>query len=137
MNVSKVTYKGNLRTEAVHLRSGEKIITDAPPDNQGKGEAFSPTDLMATSTANCMLTIMGIAARTHNLQIEGTTADVVKIMADNPRRIAEIHTHLTIPDYGLNEKEKAILENAAKTCPVILSLHPDIKKPIIFSYLRK
>lgn len=136
MNVSNVVYLGNLRTEATHLRSGIKIITDAPPDNQGKGEAFSPTDLLATSAANCMLTIMGIAARTHALKIEGTTIEVIKIMADNPRRVSELHTHLTIPDYGLSDKEKAILENAANTCPVILSLSSDMKKLITFTYLK-
>lgn len=136
MNVSKVIYTGDLRTEATHLRSGIKIITDAPLDNQGKGEAFSPTDLMATSTATCMLTIMGIAARTHNINMDGTTVEVVKIMADNPRRISEIHTILQIPDNDLTDKQKAILENAATTCPVMLSLHPDIKKEIIFNYLK-
>lgn len=136
MNVSKVIYTGDLRTEATHLRSGIKIITDAPLDNQGKGEAFSPTDLMATSTATCMLTIMGIAARTHNINMDGTTVEVVKIMADNPRRISEIHTILQIPDNGLTDKQKTILENAATTCPVMLSLHPDIKKEIIFNYLK-
>lgn len=136
MNVSKVIYTGDLRTEATHLRSGIKIITDAPLDNQGKGEAFSPTDLMATSTATCMLTIMGIAARTHNINMVGTTVEVVKIMADNPRRISEIHTILQIPDNGLTDKQKSILEIAATTCPVVLSLHPDIKKEIIFNYLK-
>lgn len=136
MIVSKVIYTGDLRTEATHLRSGVTYITDAPPDNQGKGEAFSPTDLMATSAANCMLTIMGIAARTHNIPIEGTVVEVEKIMANNPRRIAEIHTRLHIPGKDLTDRQKAILENAANTCPVVFSLHPDIKKVITFNYLK-
>ncbi|MBK7109689.1 MAG: OsmC family protein [Chitinophagales bacterium] len=136
MIVSKVIYTGDLRTEATHLKSGIKLITDAPLDNQGKGEAFSPTDLMSTSLATCMLTIMGIAARTHHIFMDGTTVEVKKIMAENPRRISEIHTLLQIPDNSLTDKQKAILENAATTCPVMLSLHPDIKKVITFNYLK-
>lgn len=89
MLISKVSYLGELRTSATHLGSGVSIITDAPLDNQGKGEAFSPTDLVATATASCMLTLMGIAARTHGLNIDGTTVEVTKVMASNPRRIAE------------------------------------------------
>ena len=97
MATSKVIYLGGLRTNSTHLQSGIEIITDAPLDNQGKGEAFSPTDLMATSLANCMLTIMGIAARTHEIDIDGTTAEVTKIMAAEPRRVAEIHINLHFP----------------------------------------
>ncbi|MFN3940610.1 MAG: OsmC family protein [Chitinophagales bacterium] len=136
MNVSKVKYLGDLRTEATHVRSGNKIITDAPPDNQGKGEAFSPTDLLVTSAASCMLTIMGIAARTHQIRMEGTTIEVIKIMADSPRRVAEMHAHLIIPDYGFSDKEKSILENAAKTCPVMLSLDREMKKILTFTYTK-
>ena len=135
MLISKVVYSGELRTVATHLASSSQIFTDAPPDNQGKGEGFSPTDLVATATASCMLTIMGIAARTHNLAIEGTTVDVTKIMANGPRRIAEIHCKVVVPGLDLNEKEKQILENAARTCPVILSLAEEINKVISFEYL--
>lgn len=135
MIISKVVYSGELRTIATHLSSSTEIFTDAPPDNQGKGEGFSPTDLMATATGSCMLTIMGIAARTHNLPIEGTSVEVTKIMASNPRRIAEIHCRLTIPPINLDDKQKQILENAARTCPVILSLSEKIVKIIEFTYL--
>jgi uncharacterized OsmC-like protein len=134
MATSKVTYKGDLRTSSVHLKSGKEIITDAPTDNHGKGEAFSPTDLMATSLANCMLTIIGIAANSHHFNIDGATAEVTKIMAENPRRISEIIINLQFPSNNYTEKEKAIIENAAKTCPVHYSLHPDIIKNITFSY---
>ncbi len=135
MIISKVVYKGDLRTEATHLPSGNVIITDAPIDNHGKGEAFSPTDLVATATASCMLTIMGIAAATHGINIDGTKVAVTKIMASNPRRIAEIHCFLQIHDHGMSAKQKIILENAAKTCPVIISLSPEIIKVFSFEYV--
>lgn len=134
MATSQIKYLGELRTEAVHLQSGEKIITDAPVDNKGKGEAFSPTDLLATSLGNCMLTIMGIAAREHGLNIEGTACSVTKIMAADPRRVAEIHIDFDFPANNFSEKERKILEKAANTCPVIYSLHPDIKKVVRFKY---
>jgi len=133
MATSTITYKGDLRTEATHLQSGNVILTDAPVDNKGKGEAFSPTDLLATSLGNCMLTIMGIAAAERELNIEGTTCSITKIMAANPRRVGEIHAVINIPG-NYTDKEKAVLENAAKTCPVFYSLHPDIKKEISFNY---
>lgn len=135
MSTSKVIYNGGLRTTSTHLQSGIEIITDAPIDNQGKGEAFSPTDLLATSLANCMLTIMGIAARTHEIDMDGTTAEVTKVMATEPRRVSEIHVNFTFPkkaDYS--DKQKKILEHAALTCPVHYSLHPDIKKPVYFGW---
>jgi len=135
MLTSKVTYLGELRTSATHLLSGKEILTDAPPDNQGLGQAFSPTDLIATALASCMLTIMGIAARTHGMDIRGTEVEVTKIMASNPRRISEIHCHLRVPDRGYSEVERKILDKAAKTCPVIQSLSPDILKLINFTYL--
>lgn len=135
MVISKVVYEGELRTTATHLQSGTTIITDAPLDNQGKAEAFSPTDLVATATASCMLTIMGIAARTHQLKIEGTGVEVTKVMASNPRRIAEIHCRMRIPGSDLNEKQRHILEVAAKTCPVIQSLSSEIIKIIEFDYI--
>ncbi len=130
---SKVLYKGDLRTEATHLQSGTTIITDAPTDNHGKGEAFSPTDLVATALASCMATIMGIAAKTHGLAIEGTRFEVTKIMASEPRRIGGIVVDVYYPEsLSLSEKEQAILKNAALTCPVFQSLHPDCKKTVSF-----
>jgi uncharacterized OsmC-like protein len=134
MKTAKVTYIGGLRTEAIHLASGTKIITDAPVDNHGKGQAFSPTDLMSTSLACCMLTIMGIAANTHGISIDGTIVEVTKVMAANPRRVAEIHLDIAMPNLAYNDKEKAILENAAKTCPVALSVNPSIIQKFNFVY---
>ena len=132
--MSKVIYLGNLRTEATHLKSGNKIVTDAPVDNQGRGEAFSPTDLMSTSLATCMLTVMGIAAKGHGINIDGTSADVTKVMESNPRRVSEIHTEITFPPNQYSAEEKKLLEHAAVTCPVMLSIHPDIIHPVTFIY---
>ena len=134
MATSKITYTGELRTAAIHLKSGIEIITDAPIDNQGKGEAFSPTDLLATSLGNCMLTIVGIAAKTHGFNIDGTTAEITKIMGENPRRVAEIVVDLQFPANNYSDKEKEIIERSAKTCPVAFSLHPDIKQALSFKY---
>ncbi|WP_017258732.1 OsmC family protein [Pedobacter arcticus] len=135
MATSKVLYNGGLRTTATHLQSSTDIITDAPIDNQGKGEAFSPTDLMATSLAACMFTIMGIAAGTHDINIDGASAEVTKVMGTEPRRITEIHVKFNFPNKdSYSDKQKKILENAALTCPVNQSLHPDIKKPIDFGW---
>jgi putative redox protein len=134
METAHVTYIGNLRTEAVHLRSGNTIITDAPVDNQGKGEAFSPTDLLATSLGTCMVTIMGIAAREHNFNIDGTQIRITKIMAANPRRVAEIIVEFDFPKNNFSEKEKKFIEHAARTCPSSLSLHPDLIQTIRFNY---
>jgi len=127
------TYLGELRTEPVHVQSGTHIITDAPLDNQGKGEAFSPTDLMSASLTSCMMTIMGIAARTHGIQIDGTTAATTKVMAADPRRVSEIVIDLKFPQ-EYTEKEQKILEHAALTCPVYLSLHPNLKKTVNFGW---
>jgi putative redox protein len=134
MATSKVIYKGELRTEALHLYSGVKIITDAPLDNQGKAEYFSPTDLAATSLASCMLTIIGIAARTHGFSIDGTEASVTKVMYSNPRRIGEIHIDYQFPGIIYTEKQKSIIEKAGRTCPVAMSLHPDVKQEINFIF---
>jgi putative redox protein len=130
---STVEYKENLRTEAVHIESGAKIITDAPKDNHGNGESFSPTDLLATSLSACMLSIMGIVAKRDNISIEGLKTEVTKVMYAEPRRVGEIHVKLYMPK-GLQDKEKKILENAAFTCPVAKSLHPDIIQKIDFIY---
>jgi uncharacterized OsmC-like protein len=132
--ISKVIYKGNLRTEATHLRSGNVIITDAPLDNHGKGEAFSPTDLASTSLASCILSIMGIAANTHNINIEGATADVIKVMDSDPRRIKTIEVTIQMPDNNYTDKEKKILEKAAHHCPVGLSLHPDTEEVLTINW---
>lgn len=134
MSTSKITYNGGLRTTSVHLRSGNEIITDAPVDNKGKGEAFSPTDLLATSLGNCMLTIVGIAANEHGFNIDGTTCEITKIMAENPRRVAEIVVNFQFPANNYSEKEKTIIERSANTCPVMYSLHPDIRKTVSFNY---
>ena len=115
------------------MRSGTVIETDAPLDNNGKGERFSPSDLVATALASCMLTIMGIAARTHNINITGTECEVEKIMVTDPRRIGEVKINMHFPQTeNYTDKEKKILEHAAMTCPVIESLHPDIKKTVSF-----
>ena len=125
MTTSKVTYQGNLRTTASHLQSSNEIITDAPIDNQGKGEAYSPTDLLATSLASCMLTIIGIKARDMDIDIAGTTAEVTKIMAADPRRVSEVHVAITF-NKQLDDKTQKIFYNTALTCPVAKSIHPDI-----------
>lgn len=134
MATSKITYKGGLRTSAVHLRSGNEIITDAPVDNKGKGEAFSPTDLLATSLGNCMLTIVGIAAAEHGFDIDGTTVEITKVMAESPRRVSEIVVTFQFPENDYSDKVKAIIERSAKTCPVEYSLHPDIVRTVTFNY---
>ncbi len=132
---SQITYEGNLRTVATHLQSGTVIETDAPTDNQGKGERFSPTDLVATALGNCMLTIMGIKARDLNVNLDGTTLDVTKIMTTEPRRVGEIKVIFNFPDnVQVDEKQKTILERAAMTCPVFESLHPDLKKNVAFNW---
>lgn len=135
-NTSEVTYLGGLRTEAVHLQSGNKIVTDAPKDNHGKGEAFSPTDLTATSLACCMISVMGIVALKEGItSSEGAKATVLKVMYAEPRRIGEIHIEIIMPANGFSDKEKKMYEHAAYTCPVAKSLHPDIKQVIKFTYL--
>jgi uncharacterized OsmC-like protein len=128
------TYLGELRTEAMHIYSGTKMITDAPLDNQGKAESFSPTDLLAASLGSCMLTIMGISAREHGFCIDGTKVKIWKIMESNPRRVGEVKIELSFPKNNYTGKEKKFIEKAAFTCPVNLSLHPDLKKTIIFNF---
>jgi len=131
MPTSKVTYLGDLRTSSIHLQSGSKIITDAPTDNNGRGEAFSPTDTVANGLASCMFTVMGIKAQDLLVDFSGSTAEVTKIMAVEPRRISEIHVNFNM-NFAADEKTKIILERTAMTCPVFYSLHPDIKKEISF-----
>ena len=134
MDTALVTYLGDLRNEAVHLRSGQRLLTDAPPDNQGKGEAFSPTDLLCTSLACCMMTIVGIAARDRGLPLVGLSARVVKHMANDPRRVERIEVHLSMDAAGLDEKARTILERSARTCPVALSLRADLVQEVTFAY---
>ncbi|MDE5432691.1 OsmC family protein [Elizabethkingia meningoseptica] len=130
---SKITYTGNLRCESEHLQSGSSIITDAPTDNHGQGAAFSPTDLCATSLGQCMLTTIAILGKSKNINIEGATCDITKIMNPAPRKIAEIVCDLKFPsDYS--DEEKQFIEHTALNCPVALSLHPDIKKTVSFTY---
>ena len=132
---SKIIYNGNLRTTATHLRSGVSIETDAPTDNNGKGERFSPTDLVATALGSCMLTLMGIAADRMGLNIEGTTCEIEKVMAANPRRISEVHVKMNVPNSSnFSEKNKAVLQNTAMTCPVFQSLHEDTIKTLDLSW---
>ena len=134
---SEVRYLGALRTKATHLKSGTELITDAPIDNQGKGESFSPTDMLATSLASCMITIMGIRARDNNIDMEGATAYVEKIMTSNPRRIAEVNITLEMPEKQFSEEEKDILEEAAKRCPVCSSISPELKVSLQFVWAKK
>jgi len=133
MSTSKVTYLGNLRTECEHLKSGNTYITDAPTDNNGKGEAFSPTDTVATGLANCMLTVMGIKAAQMEVTLDGSVAMVTKTMASNPRRISKIEINMQLPA-DISQKNQRILENTGNTCPVHHSLHPDIEKVIEFNW---
>ena len=130
---SEVTYLGNLRTSCKHLKSGDVFVTDAPTDNNGLGKAFSPTDSIATALASCMFTIMGIKSRDLDIDLSNSKADINKVMESNPRRISEIHIHFNM-NVKLSAKDQTILEKAAMTCPVIYSIHPDIKKEIHFNW---
>ncbi len=130
----KVVYEGGLRNRATHVRSGNTLMTDAPPDNNGKGEAFSPTDLLCTSLAACMITLMGIAAASKEIATGKIEAEIEKVMAADPRRVSKIIIAFKIEDKNYTEREKSILENAALTCPVAKSLHPDISQNISFQY---
>lgn len=134
MTTSTVKYLGGLRTEATHLRSNTIIHTDAPVDNHGKGEKFSPTDLVATALASCMVSIMGIQANTSNIMLGDIDAEITKVMSANPRKISEIVVVIHFSNHDYTEREKTILMNAAKTCPVALSLHPDIKQTVTFNF---
>lgn len=128
-------YKGNLRNEVTHLQSGTKILTDAPLDNHGKGESFSPTDLLASSLGCCMLTIMGISAQSYGFTLEGTKVETEKIMGTDPRRVIEIKIDFHFPEgSNFTPQQKRVIESAAKTCPVANSLHPDLKKTINFNW---
>lgn len=135
MATSKVKYLGELRTLSVHLKSNSELISDAPTDNQGKGQAFSPTDTVATALASCMITIMGIKANKHDWDITGSHATVTKIMTSNPRAIGEIQIQLEVKGVKDDEKAKTILKNAAINCPVAKSLSPNINQIIEFDWV--
>ena len=133
MATSKITYQGELRTTCIHLQSGTEILTDAPTDNHGKGEAFSPTDLVATALGSCMVSIMAIKTRDLDLELKDSTLAVTKIMQAEPRKIAKIVVVLNM-SIATSDKNKTILERAAMTCPVLLSLNPDIEKEVTFNW---
>jgi putative redox protein len=133
MATVETTYVGGFRTENVHLQSGTQIITDAPTDNQGKGEAFSPTDLLATSLGTCMLTTMAIRTAKNDIDMDGAKCAITKIMAANPRRVSEIVVKFSFPKVYTDE-QKRLLEDAALTCPVYYSLHPDLVKTVDFGW---
>lgn len=130
---SKITYLGDLRCESEHVQSGTVIITDAPTDNHGKGEAFSPTDLCATSLVQCMLTTIAIVGKDKGLNIDGSYAEIQKMMNAKPRKIGEIVCDLYFQG-NFSEEEKDFIKETALNCPVALSLHPDVKKTVTFNY---
>ncbi len=136
MTTIKSKYLGDLRTECIHLQSGNKIFTDAPTDNQGKGEAFSPTDLLATSLGSCIMTIMGIVARDNNIDITGTEIDITKIMASDPRRVSEVIVEFNFPDKDYTDEEKKIIEAVTGTSPVPLSVHYQMKQTIKLNWVK-
>lgn len=133
MATIQTLYLGDLRTEITHVQSGNKLMTDAPTDNHGKGEYISPTDMVAAALGSCMFTLMGIAAQRLNIDMKGARVDIQKVMGTDPRRIVEIKLDFYLPgDYS--DKDKRILENAAATCPVGKSLHPDLKETVTYHY---
>ena len=134
METYRVKYTQNLQTELTHVRSGSIIYTEAPIDNEGTGSNFSPTDLATVSLGSCVLTTIGISAKKHDFSIEGSSVTVTKTMADNPRRIGEIGLDFDFSGLNLTDKAKKIVENIIVTCPVALSLHPDIKRNVTIKY---
>jgi len=132
--MATVEYQGGLRTQAIHLKSKTEIITDAPTDNNGKGEAFSPTDLVSAALSSCMMTIMGLVAEREGIDLKGLKSDVVKVMSSNPRKIAEIKIDFTHPNLIASEEQKQKLKNAARTCPVALSLSSELKQTVTFNF---
>jgi len=130
----RTTYLGDLRTENIHVQSGTKIITDAPTDNRGRGEAFSPTDLLATALGNCIMTIMGMKAMDNGIDIVGTEIGITKIMANDPRRVSEVVLEFKFPKKGYSEDEKRLIESVAGSSPVPLSVHSDLKQTIRFNW---
>jgi putative redox protein len=137
MHSFNIKYTSELRTEMTHIQSGTVVITDAPLDNKGKGGAFSPTDLAAASLCSCMMTIMGISGREHGFSIDGAEARVTKVMASDPRRIAEVIIEIDFPEFPYSGKHIRIIEHISKNCPVALSLHPDLKQTITLNFKQK
>jgi uncharacterized OsmC-like protein len=137
MPTVKTTYLGDLRTDSTHLQSGNKLITDAPTDNMGKGEAFSPTDLLATATGTCILTTMAIVAQRDNIDLAGSEVEVTKIMTQTPpRRVARLEINLKMKsNIALSPEDVKKLENTAHKCPVSLSLHPDVEQVLMFEWM--
>ncbi len=134
MATLKTKHHGNLRTEITHLQSGNKVVTDAPTDNNGKGEYISPTDMVAGALGSCMLTIMEMAAARMGVDLTGTELDITKVMVSDPRRIGEVKIDFRFPFPEPDEKTRKILERAADTCPVAKSLHPELKQTVAFHY---
>jgi uncharacterized OsmC-like protein len=130
---SKVTYLGDLRTSSIHIQSGTEILSDAPVDNHGKGEAFSPTDLLANSLGSCMMTIMSIKSADLEVDLSGSSVEVTKIMQAEPRKVAKIQLIFNMA-IAVTDKNKIILERTAMNCPVLLSLNPDIDKEVTFRW---
>lgn len=134
METASTKYLGDLRTELIHLRSGSKITTDAPIDNKGRGENFSPTDLVASALGSCIFTIMGIAAREHKFSIDGSSCRITKIMTENPRKIGEIKIDFDFTNNDYTVKQKKILEYCVKTCPVSLSLNESVFQNVTLNF---
>jgi uncharacterized OsmC-like protein len=137
MPTVKTIYLGDLRTDSTHLQSGNKLITDAPTDNMGKGEAFSPTDLLATATGTCILTTMAIVAQRDGIELVGSEVEVTKIMTQTPpRRIDRLEINLKLKtNIVLSSEQVKKLENTAHKCPVSLSLHPDVEQVLMFEWI--
>jgi uncharacterized OsmC-like protein len=134
METTKTQYLGDLRTEMTHVRSGSVVVTDAPVDNKGRGEFFSPTDLVSSALGSCIYTIMGIAAREHGFSIEGSSCSITKVMTDKPRKIAEIRIDIDLTSQKFTDKEKKILEHCVKTCPVALSLNESVFQNVTLKF---
>jgi putative redox protein len=134
LNTAAIRYQGNLRTASTHLQSGDTILTDAPVDNHGRGEAFSPTDLLASSFVSCMITIMGIQAQKRGLELGEVSGTVLKVMAESPRRVARLQVEITFEGNTLDADTRRQIEQAGLNCPVAKSLHPDIHQDVSFSY---
>jgi len=134
MPTIQTVYRGELRTQLTHVASGQQIFTDAPLDNQGKGEAISPTDMLSASLGSCMLTIMGIAARTHGINLEGVELAITKHMVATPRKVGKIEIIFSNLPKNLDQHQKLLIEKAAKTCPVALSLHPQLEQIVQFNW---
>ncbi|MDD6181117.1 MAG: OsmC family protein [Desulfovibrionaceae bacterium] len=135
MSTVSLTYRGDLRVECTHNASGTTLLTDAPVDNHGRGEGFSPTDLCATALGACALTIIGIHCKEHGIDLDGATVDVTKAMSASPRRIGRLEVIIHMPPRGYSESQRAVIEACARSCPVCLSLHPGVEQRITFDWM--